>query len=148
LPDEQARAEDIASGRYQQPGMNRRMGASGKGGETDKDGKPLYQQKYFHRGAYYMDEDEFDEDDVRRRAKEYEQGVTESARTRGDTRNLPKVMQVKKFGRANQSRYQGLANEDTSRLDKNSSNVLPLVHHKRQTDRKTTDIPIHKKDKD
>ena len=136
LTDEQARAEDIASGRYQQPGSNRiAQGANGKDG-------PKYQQKYFHRGAYYMDEDEFDEDDVRRRAKEYEQGVTEAQKSLGDMRKLPKIMQVKKFGRANQSRYQGLANEDTSRKD--SSTLLPLVHHKQSHQRKTTDIPTQK----
>lgn len=131
LTDEQAREEDIASGRYQQPGSNR-MG-------RDKDG-PKYQQKFFHRGAYYLDEEEFEEGDVRFRAKEYEQGVTESARSRGDTRNLPQVMQVKQFGRANQSKYQGLAKEDTS--NRESSTLLPLVHQKKQ---KGTQIPTKKR---
>lgn len=135
LTDEQAREEDIASGRYQQPGSNRMQQVDSK-----------YQQKYFHRGAYYMDEDEFAEDDVRRRAKEYEQGVTESARSRGDTRNLPKVMQVKQFGRANQSRYQGLAKEDSS--TKESSTLLPLVVH-RKKQKNTTDagIPTNKRNR-
>ena len=139
LTDEQARAEDIASGRYQQPGSNR--GGAGAGSDG-----PKYQQKYFHRGAYYMDEDEFEEDDVRHRAKEYEQGVTESQKSLGDTRKLPKIMQVKQFGRANQSRYQGLAKEDTSNVRNDSmSTLLPLVHHKQpQQQRKTTDIPTHK----
>ena len=135
LTDEQARAEDIASGRYQQPGSNRM---------TNNDG-PKYQQRYFHRGAYYMDEDEFDEDDVRRRAKEYEQGVTASLKTLGDTRKLPKVMQVKQFGRANRSKYQGLAKEDTSRKD--ASTFVPLVHYKQSNQSHKTDIPTHKRKK-
>lgn len=137
LTDEEARAEDIASGRYQQPGSNRMTQGAG-----DKDG-PKYQQKFFHRGAFYMDEDEFDEDDVRHKAKEYAQGVTESQKSLGDTRKLPKIMQAKGFGRANQSRYQGLASEDTSRKD--SSTLLPLVHHKQSHQLKATDIPTTKK---
>ncbi|CAB9514182.1 micro-fibrillar-associated protein [Seminavis robusta] len=137
LTDEQAQAEDMASGRYQQPGSNRMHAAS------DKD-QPKFMQKYFHRGAYYMDEDEFEEGDVRLRAKEYEQGVTESAKSRGDIKNLPKVMQTKKFGRANQSKYQGLAKEDTS--NRESSTVLPLVHHGKKHE-KTTDVHRHRKNK-
>lgn len=143
LTDEQARAEDIASGRYQQPGSNR-MNQGGAGNEG-----PKYQRKYFHRGAYYMDEDEFEEGDVRHKAKEYEQGVTEAQKSLGDTRKLPKIMQVKQFGRANQSRYQGMAKEDTSNCRNDSmSTMLPLVHHKQpQQQRKTTDIPAHKQKK-
>ena len=138
LTDEQAREEDIASGRYQQPGSNRMSGGSSN--------DPKYQQKYFHRGAYYMDEDEFEEGDVRHRAKEYEQGVTEAQKSLGDIRKLPKIMQVKQFGRANQSRYQGLAKEDTSNGRNDSmSTMLPLVHHKQpQQQGRTTDIPTHK----
>jgi microfibrillar-associated protein 1 len=135
LTDKQAQAEDEASGRYQQPGMNRMLPQDGI-----KD-QPKYLQKYFHRGAYYMDEDEMDEDDVRRRAKEYERGVTESAKSRGDIRKLPQIMQVKQFGRASQSKYQGLTKEDTS--NKESSTLLPLVHHQKQ--RKNTDVHRHRK---
>lgn len=91
------------------------------GQRTDKSG-----QKFYHRGAFYMDESEWDQSDVRRKASEYAQAATGD-----DNRNrskLPKVMQVKKFGFANQSKYKGLSAEDTT--DK-QMDLLPLHRNKR-----------------
>lgn len=84
-----------------------------------------YQQKFFHRGAFYMDESEWDGTDVRRKAAQYAQAATGSDKI--DKSMLPKVMRVKNFGRANQSRYRGLAAEDTT--DK-QLDMLPLPKKK------------------
>lgn len=82
-------------------------------------------QKFFHRGAFFMDESEWDESDVRHNAIDYSHAATgESHR---DRRQLPKVMQVKRFGFANQSKYKGLAAEDTT--DK-QMDMLPLPRKK------------------
>ena len=117
MTDEERLAEDIASGRYQKPGEQKSAGEKG------------HTKRYFHKGAFYMDEEEWDEKDVRHKSAEYA-----SAATGDESVNraaLPKVMQVKKFGFANQSKYKGLAAEDTT--DK-GSNMLPLVHgQKRKT---------------
>jgi microfibrillar-associated protein 1 len=83
-------------------------------------------QRFFHRGAFYMDESEWDESDVRSKAVEYAQAATGTDKTM-DRRQLPKVMQVKKFGFANQSKYKGLAAEDTT--DKHRE-ILPLKPRK------------------
>jgi microfibrillar-associated protein 1 len=78
-------------------------------------------QRFFHKGAFYMDRSEWDDTDVRLKAAEYAAAVTGD--DKHDRRHLPKVMQVKKFGFANQSKWKGLAKEDTSdkRMD-----MLPL----------------------
>lgn len=78
-------------------------------------------QRFFHKGAFYMDESEWDEADVRRKATEYAAAVTGDDKR--DRSQLPKVMQVKKFGFANQSKWKGLAKEDTT--DKRVE-MLPL----------------------
>ena len=82
-------------------------------------------QKYYHRGAFYMDEDtlakgkseaegEADKSgmDVRMKAHEYA-----SAATGDDKFNkaaMPSVMQVKNFGRKGGTKYKGLVGEDTT----------------------------------
>lgn len=78
-------------------------------------------QRFFHKGAFYMDESEWDESDIRRKATEYAAAVTGDDKR--DRSQLPKVMQVSKFGFANQSKWKGLAKEDTT--DKRME-MLPL----------------------
>lgn len=122
MTDEERLKEDIEAGRYKRPGEQR---------SKKQDGVHL--QRYFHRGAFYMDEDTLkDKNDVRNRAAEYAKAAT------GDDKfgkkNMPKVMQVKKFGFAGYStKYKGLAKEDTS--EKNGLGYLP-VQNKRGPDTK------------
>jgi hypothetical protein len=60
-----------------------------------------------------MDEDTLrDKDDVRHKAAEYSRAAT--GEDKFDRRSMPKVMQVKRPGFANQTKYKGLKHEDTS----------------------------------
>lgn len=120
LSDAECLKEDMASGRYQAPGANRSNTAGGGGESTAGANNPL--KRFFHRGAFYMDESEWDEGDIRQKAAEYAMADTEEDKI--DVSKLPEVMQVKNFGRARQNtKYKGLAKEDTT--DK-SAHILPL----------------------
>ncbi|KAM9311103.1 microfibrillar-associated protein 1 [Gastrophryne carolinensis] len=71
-------------------------------------GKYKFLQKYYHRGAFFMNEDE----DVYKRDF--------SAPTLEDHFNktiLPKVMQVKNFGRSGRTKYTHLVDQDTTSFD-------------------------------
>uniref|UniRef100_A0A9J7X511 Microfibril associated protein 1 n=1 Tax=Cyprinus carpio carpio TaxID=630221 RepID=A0A9J7X511_CYPCA len=71
-------------------------------------GKYKFLQKYYHRGAFFLDE----EQDVFRRDF--------SAPTLEDHFNktiLPKVMQVKNFGRSGRTKYTHLVDQDTTSFD-------------------------------
>lgn len=96
--------------------------------ETGDDKAKNFLQPFFHRGAYYMDESEFeDPNDVRFKAKEYAQAAT-GDKAGIDPRTLPKVMQVKKFGFARQNtKYKGLAQEDTTDF---KQETLPIRDNK------------------
>lgn len=119
MTDEERLNEDLKAGRYKRPGIQREIVQ-----DSAKSKKHL--QRYYHRGAFYMDEKEWDEGDIRGKARDYAVAVTGSDKIDRDI--LPKVMQVKNFGRANQNRkYKGLSAEDTS--DKRME-MLPLVNSK------------------
>jgi microfibrillar-associated protein 1 len=99
LTDDQKLQEDMASGRYQRPGS-----------KPDEDANTTHgMQRYYHKGAYYMDESEWNETDVRHKAAEYAKASTGSDKI--DRRKLPEIMKVKNFGFANQSKYKGMAAE-------------------------------------
>jgi len=85
-----------------------------EGTQSGRGSQRGFMQKYYHRGAFYMDEDSVNQsDDIRNRAKEYA-----GARTGQDLGVnkvfLPKMMQVRDFGRRSRSKWTHLSNEDTS----------------------------------
>ena len=115
LTDAECLKEDMESGRYQAPGANRDKRAN-------ESGRSNHNQRFFHRGAFYMDESEWKEGDIREKAADY--AATATGEDLIDRSKLPEVMQVKNFGHARQNtRYKGLAKEDTT--DKHA-HILPL----------------------
>nr|CAG4651960.1 EOG090X08WT [Triops cancriformis] len=68
-------------------------------------GKYKFLQKYYHRGAFFMDKEE----DLLRR--DYTAATLED---QFDKTILPKVMQVKNFGRSGRTKYTHLVDQDTS----------------------------------
>jgi microfibrillar-associated protein 1 len=119
MTDEERMKEDIAAGVYRKPGEER------------KKEEGHYMQRFYHRGAFYMDEEEFEEGDVRFKAKDYARAATGDDKI--DKSKLPEVMQVKKFGFARQNtKYKGLAKEDTT--DRRME-MLPLVQKQKRREK-------------
>jgi microfibrillar-associated protein 1 len=63
-------------------------------------------QKYYHKGAFFNDEEILERD--------YNQPTLED---KFDKSSLPAVMQVKRFGRSGQTKWTHLSKEDTSSMD-------------------------------
>lgn len=83
-----------------------------KGEEKDK-AKYKFMQKYYHKGAFYLDEKSVQQDkDVRKR--DYTDATLED---NFNKESMPAVMQVKNFGRSGQTKYTHLVDQDTSRDD-------------------------------
>lgn len=67
-------------------------------------------QKYYHKGAFFMDKDSVKQpDDVR--AKDYSEPTLED---KVDKEKLPQVMQVKNFGKRGRTKYTHLLDQDTT----------------------------------
>ncbi|WWD00695.1 hypothetical protein V866_007630 [Kwoniella sp. B9012] len=87
MPEEQRMAEDLEF--------------ANKTREKEK-GQMGFLQKYYHKGAFHQDDDILQRDYT---------GATEHS---VDMSMLPKVMQVRDFGKASRSKYTHLADQDTS----------------------------------
>ena len=121
MTEDEKLQEDIRTGRYQQPGRKKDT-AGGRSSQSESNNEQ--RGRYVHRGAFYMDEKEWDESDVRHKAAEYAQAATEADKTRAEMPDIMKKSKAGQFGRANQNlRYQGLNAEDTT---DRSMKVLPL----------------------
>lgn len=105
---------------------------------SDK-GKYKFMQKYYHRGAYYLDKDE----DVLSR------NVAEpTLEDHFDKTILPKVMQVKNFGMAGRTKYTHLLDQDTTRSDDNPwANQEKFINGKGGGTKQVFDKPNLKKRK-
>jgi len=97
-------------------------------GSDRKPDQGNYMQRYYHKGAFFNPEEEdLEENDVRKRATEYARAAT--GQDRIDYKALPKVMQVKAFGKARHStRYKGLNKEDTT---DRSFDIHPLTESRK-----------------
>merc|ERR1712043_158192 len=71
-------------------------------------GKYKFMQKYYHRGAFYLE----DEEDVFKRDVSHA-----TLEDKFDKTVLPKVMQVKNFGRSGRTKYTHLVDQDTTAFD-------------------------------
>lgn len=90
---------------------------------VDKHGKGRRQrwgflQRYYHKGAFFRDVDESGRARERILEREYEAAAT--GQDRFDKSALPKVMQVKNFGRAGRTKYTHLLDQDTTRIGSTS----------------------------
>jgi len=111
LSDKQQMEEDEAVGRYQKPGKR-------------DEGLNNHMQRYYHRGAFYMDNDEWTTDDVRHKAKEYARAATGEDKI--DKSKLPEIMKVKRFGLSG-IKYKGLSKDDTTGKQ---MEMLPIIGKK------------------
>merc|ERR1719462_331012 len=88
-------------------------------------GKYKFMQKYYHRGAFYIDREE----DILKRdftAPTLEDNFNKSV--------LPKVMQVKNFGRSGRTKYTHLVDQDTTDFEaswtqESASNIKFQAQH-------------------
>ena len=79
-------------------------------------------QKYYHKGAFFQDEDERGNNATLGAIATRDYGAATGADAQGDRSKMPKAMQVKNFGRKGRSKWTHLTAEDTSqRIDKSES---------------------------
>ncbi|XP_068723158.1 microfibrillar-associated protein 1-like [Montipora capricornis] len=85
-------------------------------------GKYKFLQKYYHRGAFFLDKD----DDVYTR--DFAKPTLED---HFDKTIIPKVMQVKNFGRSGRTKYSHLVDQDTTQMDSpwTQDNTLAMKFH-------------------
>ena len=80
--------------------------------ETEESDKPKWKflQKYYHKGAFYLDSTSIkSQDDVR--AKDYSDPTLED---KIDKEKLPSILRVKNFGKKGRTKYTHLVDQDTT----------------------------------
>jgi len=106
-------------------------------------GKYKFMQKYYHRGAFYLDDDE----DVFRRDVSHA-----TLEDKFDKTVLPKVMQVKNFGRSGRTKYTHLVDQDTTAFDaawsQDSATNQKFYHGVAGGSKQVFEKPSRKKDRD
>ncbi|RKO91733.1 splicing factor, Prp19-binding domain-containing protein [Blyttiomyces helicus] len=73
--------------------------------------KRKFMQKYYHKGAFYTDDDKVN---TALQTRNFSEPTLED---HFNKESLPSVMQVKNFGRAGQTKYTHLKDQDTTQLD-------------------------------
>jgi microfibrillar-associated protein 1 len=107
--------------------------------ENKSKGKYKFLQKYYHRGAFFMDEEE----DVFKR--NFAEPTLED---HFDKTILPKVMQVKNFGMSGRTKYTHLLDQDTTRAEDNPwSNQEKFISGKGGGTKQVFDKPTSSKKK-
>ena len=88
-----------------------------------------FMQKYYHKGAFFQDQ----ADDTAGTAggdKIYGRDYSEpTGEDKVDKSSLPKIMQVKHFGRSGRTKWTHLVNEDTTQWDNPYDSPLPFRRH-------------------
>ncbi|CAD6887496.1 unnamed protein product [Tilletia caries] len=95
MPEEQRLAEDLARAKESRDAKSK--------------GQQGFMQKYYHKGAFFQDMDILKKHDF-----------TEATEGHVDVNNLPKLMQVRDYGKRSRSKWTHLANEDTSKPQKDA----------------------------
>ena len=88
---------------------NRRLEEAGVRKKKQEHVQGTFLQKYYHKGVYYLDDDSIQsENDIRNRDFH-----APTERDMVNKKLLPKIMQVRDFGKRSQSKWTYLRNEDT-----------------------------------
>ena len=90
---------------------NQRLEEKGIRKKKQQHAEGTFLQKYYHKGVFYMDDSSIQsKDDVRNRDFH-----APTERDKVNKLALPKIMQVRDFGKKSQSKWTYLRNEDTTK---------------------------------
>ena len=100
---------------------DRKLGRLDENARADKP-KWNFMQKYYHKGAFYMDSASLKKDsDVRNKDYAAEPTMWDKV----NVENLPSVLQVKNFGKRGRTKYTHLLDQDTTVRDKKRMDIRP-----------------------
>ena len=90
---------------------NKRLEEEGVRKKKQEHAQGTFLQKYYHKGVFYLDEESVKtDDDIRNRDFH-----VPTEKDKVNKLLLPKVMQVRDFGKRSQSKWTYLRNEDTTK---------------------------------